>query len=165
MSLQSPKSAINPSTPSIAWPDSMMSGSATREDSPEDALTSKNRSQKSSGYHALLARLEISLQGSHKALMARDTASLEQLTLEQASILEDFSRVRLELPFIHGMSSSFAKLRRAEERVLHLGRVQCALLSRMQKWSNILSNMTGGGRSDRLRSQSEPGGSGRHHWL
>ncbi len=165
MSLQNTKIAISPSTPSIAWPDSIMSGASTRAASPDDALTSTNQSQKFPDYHALLARLEISLQGSHKALIARDAARLEEFTQEQASILDDLCRVRFDLSFIHGRSSSFANLHRAEERVLHLGRVQCALLGRMQKWFNILNNMAGGGRSDHLRSQHEPGGSGLCHWL
>lgn len=161
MSLQRPKIAIRPNTSSIAWPDLIM-----KESAPRTIPASL----------ALLARLATSLQSSHKALMARDVASLEELTREQASMCQEISKLRRDLRLdgdrespdvaIQAASSPFANLRHpAEEQVLHLGRVQCVLLNRMQQWSRILNHLAGLGRFDRVTSCDEQGDAHRHRWF
>ena len=178
MSLQRPKVAIRPNTSSIAWPDLIMKESDPRTiPTPGGALALDNQFQDCSTSLALLARLETSLQNSHKALMARDAVSLEELTREQASICQEISQRRRDLRLgddrespdsvpIQATSSPFANLRHpAAERVLHLGRVQCVLLNRMQQRSRILINLAGAGRFDRVTSCSDQGDANRHRWF
>lgn len=173
--LQTPKMAINPNTNSIDWPDSAIEESARTVPAPPDA-TGIIQAQRSSAYCDLLACLETSLQSSHTALMARDVLNLENLTREQSAMFQKISRLhaarRLDSDrestddtTILAASVPLMDLRIAEERVLHLGRVQCVLLKRLEKWSRILNNLAGGGESGRALFCSEPGDSGRHRWL
>lgn len=173
--LQTPKMAINPNTNSIDWPDSAIEESARTVPAPPDA-TGIIQAQRSSAYCDLLACLETSLQSSHTALMARDVLNLENLTREQSAMCQEISRLRAALCLnsdrestgdttILAASVPLMDLRTAEVRVLHLGRVQCLLLKRLEKWSRILNNLAGGGESGRAMFCSEPGNSGRHRWF
>ena len=122
----------------------------TTELYPDDALLStESRSQELSSPQiasgrALLTELEASLQASQRALLAHDLASLEHRTGEQIRLrraLEIFGTpdgaplAESDLPH---------ELRAAQKRVLHLGRVQLALLGRAQRWLRTLSHLMAG---------------------
>jgi hypothetical protein len=99
----------------------------------------------------LLADLEASLQASQRALLARDVAGVEERTREQirlhrsleilwsgdAAQAQTSDRVQVD-------SLLDAALRAAAIRVLHLGRVQAALLTRQQRRLRIVSNLLAG---------------------
>jgi hypothetical protein len=95
-----------------------------------------------------LRELEMSLRASQKALLSRDVLRLEQSTRQQIGL-----RRALEILWPgNGMGSSemhcdprlASELRTAQMRVLHLGRVQAALLRREQRWLRTLSNLLAG---------------------
>ncbi len=109
------------------------------------------------GAVSLLADLEASLRGSHEALLSRDVVRLEQLTHEQASLRLALSLLWGKAP-AHRIGSKSdgqvavqdsdlplaSALRVAGMRVLHLGRVQLALLDHMQQSLRVVSNLTAG---------------------
>jgi hypothetical protein len=104
----------------------------------------------------ILAELEDSLLSCQKALLAHDISGIEQETLNQQRLQQtlealwtgsmahsqdgnssqEFSRPKL--------SSQPAELRAAKARVLHLGRVQLALLSRAQRSMNTVLRLLAG---------------------
>ena len=87
---------------------------------------------------AVLAELESSLRASQQALLARDISSLEQATREQ-------TRLRRALEILWARNVTFPpELRGAQQRVLHLGKVQAALLAREQRWLTVLANLVAG---------------------
>jgi len=97
---------------------------------------------------ALLAEMERSLEASRQALLSRDVAGMELATTEQI-------RLRRSLEILwspvgtHGCHAQpadpdLAGLRAAEWRVLYLGRVQAALLTRAQRSLRIVSNRLAG---------------------
>ena len=101
---------------------------------------------------ALLEQMELSLHASQKALLARDLAQLEchtgeQRRLQQAlAILWQGTRTQppsspLETEDDRALG---AQLRRAQTRVLHLARVQAALLARAQRTLHMISNLLAG---------------------
>jgi hypothetical protein len=106
--------------------------------------TSKSRRLDS----ALLLELEMSLYASQKALLSGDVARLEQSTRQQIGL-----RRALKILWPENGAGSYdmhcdpplaSELRMAQMRVLHLGRVQAALLRREQRWLRTLSNLLAG---------------------
>jgi hypothetical protein len=115
---------------------------------------------------ALLAELEASLEASQRALLGRDVASLEQCTSEQARLQRSleilWSAGAAHLPGSNSPKSDAAsdipafnvpafdipafdaELRAAQRRVLHLGRIQTALLGRAQRWLRTVSHLLAG---------------------
>jgi hypothetical protein len=109
---------------------------------------------------ALLRELEMSLRASQKALLSRDVARLEQSTHQQIGL-----RRALEILWPgNGRGSSemhcdpplASELRTAQMRVLHLGRVQAALLRREQRWLRTLSNLLAGPEANYLPPDCPP---------
>jgi hypothetical protein len=104
----------------------------------------------------LLAELEASLEASQRALLGRDVASLEQCTSEQARLQRSleilWSTGGAQLPGSNSPESDAAsdipafdaELRAAQRRVLHLGRIQAALLGRAQRWLRTVSHLLAG---------------------
>lgn len=99
---------------------------------------------------ALLAALEASLAAAQQALLRRDTSALQEHTREQIGLQQ-----RLEL--LWGKNSVLtisqqndptllmtSALRPALLRILHLGRVQAALLQRAQRWQAMVANLVAG---------------------
>jgi hypothetical protein len=96
----------------------------------------------------LLAELASSLEGSRHALLSGDVGQLEQLTVEQAML---WARI---LPLAEAedkrahnagvQPDAGAALLAAEKRILHLARVQQALLRRAGQRSRILANLLAG---------------------
>jgi len=105
----------------------------------------------------LLEHLEVSLQITQKALLARDLSALEQGTTEQMRLcraLEILPR-RTAVPAQNGdplqgalelrpEAELSAALQAAQARVLHLGRVQAALLVRAQRSLHMIANLLAG---------------------
>jgi hypothetical protein len=96
---------------------------------------------------ALLADLENSLCSSQAALLARDVVRIEQLASEQAELRHALSAF-LHPPdaSVSGYEITFPGARReavraAQARVLHLGRVQSALLRRAQRSLRTISHL------------------------
>jgi hypothetical protein len=94
---------------------------------------------------ALLSELEASFEASQQALMKRDLARLNELTREQSALRRKFSVFSAQdrsstktslrdYPLAPG-------LRSAAVRVLHLGRVQLALLDRAQRSMRAFSRL------------------------
>jgi len=98
---------------------------------------------------ALLADLEASLGASHRAVLAKDVAALNHATAEQARL-----RRALEVllkPIGDGSSSSSRQreslgpeVQAAAARILHLARVQRALLRRAQQFLSVLAHFAAG---------------------
>ena len=90
----------------------------------------------------------MSLHSSQKALLSGDVARLEQSTRQQIGLRRALKILWPE----NGAGSSemhcdpllASELRTAQMRVLHLGRVQAALLRREQRWLRTLSNLLAG---------------------
>jgi flagellar biosynthesis/type III secretory pathway chaperone len=98
---------------------------------------------------ALLHDLETSLQASQQALLARDLPRLEQLTREQNALRRDLVALwtaAKTLPTKTSISedSLALELRTSAARVLHLGRIQLALLDRAQRSLRALSRLIAG---------------------
>ena len=97
----------------------------------------------------LLGELESSLQASQHDLLSRNLAGIEQRTGEQIRLRRAlkilWSRNPLQssdpMPFDR---AGAAKLLLTQLRVLHLGRVQAALLMRAQRRSRMLSHVLAG---------------------
>ena len=103
---------------------------------------------------ALLGELEASLQASQSALLAHDVARLEECTCEQIGLQRSLE-ILWEAAHPPGSDAAqhdlaqydlrlSAELRAAQIRVLRLGRVQAALLSRAQRWLRMVSNLLAG---------------------
>jgi hypothetical protein len=106
---------------------------------------------------ALLAELQASLEGSQRALLSHDLGGLERGTSEQIGL----QRSLQALPALWSQNGAprpdgapgdatpldpalAAGLRAAQWRVLYLGRVQAALLTRAQRSLRMLSNLLAG---------------------
>jgi len=94
-------------------------------------------------FRGLFAELEASLRCSLKAVLTRNIATLMQLTEEQGCLVK-----RLEAlippagsPEDTGFNQALAS---ASQQVLHLGRVQMALLRRAQRSLRTASNVVAG---------------------
>jgi hypothetical protein len=92
-----------------------------------------------------LLELEASLLSSQKALLARDLAGVEQGTLEQMCLRRALEILR---PWDGARTSDSeqpsSELRATAMRILHLGRVQGALLDRAQRSLRMISNLLAG---------------------
>jgi hypothetical protein len=110
---------------------------------------------------ALLLQLEASLQASQIALLARDLARIEQGTRDQIRLLQELEILSAPGRGLEegspGKRNSCApssdgpltaELRAAQLRVLHLGRVQTALLVRGERSLRILSHLVAGAQSN-----------------
>lgn len=99
---------------------------------------------------ALLAKLEASLQASQEALLSHNLSLFEQHTGEQIRLRSSleilWSRdTARPLGIDPGHDLVFSpEMRAALARVLHLGRVQAALLVRAQRWQSVVSNLLAG---------------------
>ena len=99
----------------------------------------------------LLGELESSLLASQKALLCGDVTELERGAVEQKRLRE-----ALTLLWTSGSTATFETfsepnstlLRPAQLRILHLGRVQLALLARAQQSVRILANLLAGTAGD-----------------
>ena len=100
----------------------------------------------------LLGELESSLQASQKALLCCDVAGVERGTEEQIRLRESLASLWTSdssATFVPlSEPNSAALLRAAQSRVLHLGRVQLALLARAQQSVRILANLLAGTAGD-----------------
>jgi len=104
---------------------------------------------------AILGELENSLEASQKALLARDLEGIEQGTREQLGFERAFAGLGAHDAALRGdLAGGSARtqagadlvsaLRSAEMRVLHLARVQAALLARAQRSARIMANLLAG---------------------
>jgi hypothetical protein len=107
---------------------------------------------------ALLAELQASLEGSQRALLSHDLGGLERATSEQIGLQRSLQALPVlwpqngaprpdGAPGNDGMPldpALAAGLRAAQWRVLYLGRVQAALLTRAQRSLRMLSNLLAG---------------------
>ncbi len=90
---------------------------------------------------ALLEDLESNLLASQNALLSGDLARLEELTGEQALFERKLSTVLRPAP---ASGPAGREVRAAQLRILHLGRVQIALLARRQQGLRILRHRMAG---------------------
>jgi hypothetical protein len=106
-------------------------------------------------YATLLKKLESSLGVSQKALLSLDVAAVEQGTTEQnhlfrqiealyfanaaASAPDDRNKMQASRP-ISSVDES-VELRASQARILHLGRVHAALLSKAQRALNLVTHL------------------------
>lgn len=99
---------------------------------------------------ALLADLENSLRSSQAVLLSRDVVRIEELASEQFGLRHALSAYLHSLDArIYGHETAFPgargdAVRAAQERVLHLGRVQAALLRRAQQSLLTISHLLAG---------------------
>jgi len=91
----------------------------------------------------LLVELEASLRASQRALLSHDVALMERHTCEQIR-LQRLLEVLWSRRDAARDPAFVVEMRAAQMRVLHLGRVQAALLVRAQRWQNMLSNLLAG---------------------
>jgi hypothetical protein len=96
---------------------------------------------------ALLTSLELALKTSQQALLDREVERLEELTHEQLRL-----RMLLAVAWAENGNQTaesndpavVASMQAAVKRVLHLGRIQRALLDRAQRYLRTLSNRMAG---------------------
>jgi len=124
-----------------------------------------NDSQVHARYHFLQSSLDLfeelqaSLENSQKALLSRDLGGLEQGTREQTRLQKELAQwgssalggVRAGQASAEGLPTSAAdsaqveiRLRAIQARVLHLGRVQMALLRRAHRFLHAVSHLVAG---------------------
>jgi hypothetical protein len=113
---------------------------------------------------ALLAELEQSLEASQRALLSRDLEGLERETREQTGLhrsLEILSSRNgaLDEPAPRIDPAVAAGLRAAQWRVLYLGRVQAALLTRAQRSLRIVSHRLAGSEASYAQPDFPPASS------
>jgi len=99
----------------------------------------------------LLRQLEASLQASQRALLSGDLEALQEKTCEQlrlqGALQACWSQNGAGARESNPMLAEFAiasDLRAAQMRVLDLGRVQAAILSRANRWLTTVSNLLAG---------------------
>ncbi|MGP0020483.1 MAG: hypothetical protein ACLPHP_18085 [Candidatus Sulfotelmatobacter sp.] len=118
---------------------------------------------------ALLAELQGSLEASQRALLSHDLVGLERATSEQIGLQRSLQALRSQngapgtdaTPLDPALA---AGLRAAQWRVLYLGRVQAALLTRAQRSLRMLSNLLAGpGANYAAPSYAEPNYAGLSH--
>lgn len=114
--------------------------------------TSVDDSSAMAASRSLLAELTGSLQGALASLLARDLDRLEQCTREQLRLQHTLSVLWTSAGWslegtrdgsVHGIQR-LAELRPAVLHILHLGRVNAALLLREQRWLSLLTNLLSG---------------------
>jgi len=100
---------------------------------------------------AWMGKLEASLVGSHKALLALDLAGIEQRTVEQIGLIREFAAMRRPRePEDEALDRALRtptlekELRRSGTRILDAVRVQAALLARAQSKLRVLANLLAG---------------------
>lgn len=104
---------------------------------------------------AALGELECSLEATQKALLARDLARIEQETREQMRLQRAFAILTAPVAApagdpangdvrIQERAQLLSALHSAEMRVLHLARVQAALLARAQRTARMIANLLAG---------------------
>jgi hypothetical protein len=109
---------------------------------PKDARSEFDRET-----FALLFHLESSLRASQQALLDRDVRMLDRLTAEQSCLVRrvsDLWQRRAVSPADEVSIPLFPALREIAWRVLHLGRIHQALLSRAQRSLRVAVNMAAG---------------------
>jgi hypothetical protein len=142
---------------STAWPDPMITTL-----SPNEAALHRLKELSAEELPVLvmvLEKLAISLTASQKALLSLDVAAVEQGTQEQnrlareleALCLANMALSMLDRPQVefeeHRTPQSInrqkvlAELRAGQSRVLHLARVQAALLAKAQRFLTVLANL------------------------
>ena len=98
----------------------------------------------------LLGELATSLDASQQVLLSGNVGRLEQLTAEQAGLwarilpLAEADHQRAQSAGVQAEGGGPGALLSAEKRILHLARVQQALLRRAGQRSRILSNLIAG---------------------
>lgn len=98
----------------------------------------------------LLAELEALLLLSQGALLSRDLAQIEQLTIGEVDLLRALTRFFPEgnpqpnQSRNHVCPALSDRVRVARARILHLGRVQAALLRRAQRSAAMIGNLLAG---------------------
>jgi hypothetical protein len=134
-----------PNTNSIAWPDAVAEKLIPAHSGDPSSESSAEIAQAQLG---LLADLEASLGASQQAVLSRDLQRLEQLTAEQQRLRQALALALERDPF-HGTlelapDALTTAVRSAQERVLHLGRVQLLLLAHAQRSLQVLSHLLAG---------------------
>lgn len=135
-----------PNTNSIASPDA---ASRTLVEPRGADPSEPNAAEPAQAQLGLLRHLEASLGASQQAVLSRDLQRLEQLTAEQHRLRQALALALQRDPF-HGTqerapdSALTTAVRSAEERVLHLGRVQLLLLAHAQRSLQVLSHLLAG---------------------
>jgi len=112
---------------------------------------------------SVLLELEASLIASIRAVLGHDASALEWATQDQLRLRRALevlgapsgNRLRTN-PSAAGFTSptnmeSADAFDAAQMRVLHLGRVQAALLRREQRWMNVLANLVAGPEANYVR--------------
>ena len=122
-----------------ANPESLESGAPVSSGVPEFADPTSIRRR-------MLEQLEASLRLSQQALLARDLARIEQLSVEQTVLCHALGSVRASAGCRTVATDS--RTLAAAARVLELGRVQAELLCRAQQSLRMLSHVLAGAQAD-----------------
>jgi hypothetical protein len=110
----------------------------------------KSPAEIAEGRLSLLKELETSLQASQRALLSGDLEALQRETCEQLRLQRALdagwppNRANSESNPPGNEFASSVDLRAAQMRVLHLGRVQAAILARANRWLTTVSNLLAG---------------------
>jgi|HubBroStandDraft_2_1064218.scaffolds.fasta_scaffold28222_3 hypothetical protein len=110
---------------------------------PAAERASCGRSQLSLGF-ALLAQLEASLTASQQALLSRDLPALERATCEQRLLEPQIGQLRRAFRPVSKSSPLEIEVRVTSQRILHLARVQLALLARARRSLSALEQLLAG---------------------
>ncbi|HTW57901.1 MAG TPA: hypothetical protein VMD99_07225 [Terriglobales bacterium] len=136
-----------PRTNSTSWPE------PPAQSLPEDDRLGSRDSAVSAGVDpvraclTLLGELEVSLENSQKALLARDVAGIERETGAQRRLQQALREVCTKLSTPGRTPSQpreASKLRAAQLRVLHLGRVQMTLLEKARRSLRVCAHLLAG---------------------
>jgi hypothetical protein len=127
----------------------------------------------------LMAKLEASLQGSRKALLALDLPQIECETGDQIGLILEFGALlrrckacaaadRSAEPRAPGLRTPFLELEeeleRSQNRILDALRLQAALLTRTQRKLRVLANMLAGPTVSYGPLLARDGGPARLNW-
>jgi hypothetical protein len=93
---------------------------------------------------AVLDQLESSLRRSQLALLAHDIAGLGEATQDQWRWQRTLTHLWAEAARNAPADLAAAAVGAAQRRVLHLGRVQAALLTRERRWLKSLASLAAG---------------------
>lgn len=147
-----------PATNLTVWPELMTSSLTNGLPVPAAASPKNAAVTLAAARLAVLGELESSLRFSQHALLTRDLTGLELATGEQKRLQRvlEVLWTRDATPRTSATISELqdspdlvspdltAELREVQLRVLHLGRVQAALLAREQRWLTTLANLVAG---------------------
>jgi hypothetical protein len=99
---------------------------------------------------ALMSRLEASLAGSRRALLALDLGGIERGTREQIGWVREFETLleRYRLAPLSREALAGEEFRRSGERIVAVLRLQAALLARGRSKLRVLANMLAGPSAD-----------------